>query len=524
MTTKFCQRIKFWMSLATIIVTGSIYAQSSSETVSHIVKKGETVYGISKQYNIPLETIYQLNPSAKRGVKKGDTLLLPKTNYTETSETKNKSKDTKISSEIKKETKGSGDVDIEKLKKENSENVKSKEKKKDKKSKQKEDNKEEILPTENFSKEDTDGSLYKNEDLSIEEGFTNLDESQPTEEIKEEINQPVKIVLLLDDPNSKKDIDFTRGLLTGIERFKEVDYKIDLKIMDGRISTGNILNELDDFEPDLIITTADKTFPLFLADYGNTNQIEVVNVFDLKNDLYEDNPSIIQMLPPSEYFNKKMAKGLYKENHRRKIIFIGEEDPNDGIAVELLNLYGGEVQKMSLEEFGSYEPDLVDMVVLYSFANKKEEVADFLNNVDNLTDNNPGLDVRLIGRLSWIAMLGDYEDKFKEYSAFIPARVWIDEDAENWKKFNESFEILFGGLPIRSIPNFAASGFDIINYFIPRIKGIKQSTDTSQVLIQESGLQNEIKLRRIENGGFINDVGYIVRFRRSGENDKIIVE
>ena len=54
---------------------------------------------------------------------------------------------------------------------------------------------------------------------------------------------------------------------------------------------------LDDFEPNLIVATADKNFPAFLADYGNTNHIEVVNVFDVKNELFEDNPSMVQILP-----------------------------------------------------------------------------------------------------------------------------------------------------------------------------------------------------------------------------------
>lgn len=44
---------------------------------SHAVQKGETVYSIAKQYNISEETIYNLNPDAKSGLKVNSVLILP---------------------------------------------------------------------------------------------------------------------------------------------------------------------------------------------------------------------------------------------------------------------------------------------------------------------------------------------------------------------------------------------------------------------------------------------------------------
>ena len=47
-----------------------------AEPIRHLVKKGETVYSISRQYNIPLEAIYASHPSAKQGIKAGETLVI----------------------------------------------------------------------------------------------------------------------------------------------------------------------------------------------------------------------------------------------------------------------------------------------------------------------------------------------------------------------------------------------------------------------------------------------------------------
>ncbi len=46
--------------------------------IIHEVEKGETVYGISKQYHISIEQLLQLNPSAQDGIKVGDKLKINK--------------------------------------------------------------------------------------------------------------------------------------------------------------------------------------------------------------------------------------------------------------------------------------------------------------------------------------------------------------------------------------------------------------------------------------------------------------
>ncbi|BCY29558.1 LysM peptidoglycan-binding domain-containing protein [Flavobacterium okayamense] len=44
----------------------------------HTIEKGETVYSISKKYNVTPFDIYRLNPDAKEGIKENTTLLIPK--------------------------------------------------------------------------------------------------------------------------------------------------------------------------------------------------------------------------------------------------------------------------------------------------------------------------------------------------------------------------------------------------------------------------------------------------------------
>lgn len=543
------------------------------EPIRHKVKKGETTYSISRQYGIPLEVIYKYNPSAKKGVKVGDDIEIPQTGnssfyyynikkgdnlsfiaqeYNTTVEdilkenaglSKNNFKAgttiripinsnlDKAKTELVEEERISQISGYKVLKNETWEDIS-----------EKTGVEVEILKDanniENVPSKNSIINVPIVETVEIEktidfESQKNLSQNEIQElydsikgNLKDErIFDEVRIALILDEPNSNKEIDFTRGMLVALAQMKHLPYKINLKVLDGRVAGNDLTNELDSYSPNLIISTSDKTFPLFLADYGNTNNIQILNVFDLKNDLYEDNPSMVQLLPPSSTFNEKIASYLYRNNKRRKLIGIGNPDENDGIGEELFDLFNGEGVNMTLEEFGSLEPDIMESVILYSFANKKEEVADFFTNVDNLTENFPGYDFKIVGRTNWVTMIDDFNDKFEEYSVMLPSRVWIDEESKSWKDFFREYDEMFESIPVRSIPNFAASGYDIAKYFIPLVVETKGDFNINVTESHGETIQIDFSIDRVNNwGGFINNVGYIIQFMPGGRNEKILVK
>lgn len=49
----------------------------TAEYFTHVVERGETLYGLSKTYNVTQDAIIALNPSANKGLKTGQTLVIP---------------------------------------------------------------------------------------------------------------------------------------------------------------------------------------------------------------------------------------------------------------------------------------------------------------------------------------------------------------------------------------------------------------------------------------------------------------
>lgn len=70
-------RIMLILLLATSSAVFNYTWAQNAEKGTHVVKAGETLYRISKMYNITVETLYQLNPEARNGINQGQVLQLP---------------------------------------------------------------------------------------------------------------------------------------------------------------------------------------------------------------------------------------------------------------------------------------------------------------------------------------------------------------------------------------------------------------------------------------------------------------
>ncbi len=58
--------------------TGLLIPQNKEDFIDHKVKKGQTVYSLSKKYEVDEDIIYRYNPWARDGIQPGQTIWIPK--------------------------------------------------------------------------------------------------------------------------------------------------------------------------------------------------------------------------------------------------------------------------------------------------------------------------------------------------------------------------------------------------------------------------------------------------------------
>lgn len=545
--------------------------------VSHVVRRGETVYGISRMYKIPEDRIYALNPPSRKGIKvgevlhlqsedqqnangttplyytikKGDTLYaVARANDTTVAEIMKQNpgiseKNFKEGAIIRLPQKGAGikktktQVQEERLESFSSYKV------------EKKDTWDTISDKTGVDKKDLleanqlNGSkLKKNslitvpqiEEVTVEKVVVDEDPREMSADgiasiyddvhgISDSIaSTSIKVVLLLSEPTTRKDLEFSRGFLSGVDKLKSGSAGIELTILDGNRPSTEILEKLSEITPDILFLTTEKGIPTYLSEYAEISQTPMVNTFDVKNELYTRNPYVIQLLTPSAYFNDEVAARIGNDYKEYELFFVGDEDNNDQVSTALKHLRNdASFKNISVEELKSLSLNENSKYLFYGYPAKKDQVVELLDAVVELKNQNPTVETAVLGRPSWIVYEESEKDKYHKNNVIIPSRFYYDKDSTPARVFVNYYSSLFDRQPAMAFPMYAAVGYDCALYFI---NGMSQAgKDVNYIGASVAGAQSDFELIRPGNWtGLMNPVVYLVRFTPYNTVEKINVK
>ncbi len=544
--------------------------------LSHKVIPGETIYGISRIYGITPDTLYALNPGSRDGIKAGQTLILPsasnvsgnapqtmKYHNVERGETLyGLSKTYNVSIEaILLENPGLANTtlragDVIKIPAEGTGIISTEEEVevpvisgfRSYKAK-KDDTWESIAGTFNIEPgllmaTNKGIQLKKNsyigipllssetiirecveEDIreSTEEGLSEIyDETHGV--IADTLAFSIRIALVLDEPSSRKDTEFLRGFLTGVDKLKNKDSKIHLKVIDGARPSAEVINGLNEFQPTLIISSAEKMLPDYLARYAADNRTMLVNTFDVRNEQYLSNPYIIQLITPSDYFNEEVAFKIQQQYDNYTLVFVGDKDENDSLADALRKIWApSRVRERSVVDLTTLPLAENARYLMYGYPVKKNEIAEFLSAVESATTRQPLAMVTVIGRPNWIMYADALGDQYNNAGVLIPSRFYMDKDDLPVEEFNAYYNDIFDRQLMKSFPSYGAVGYDTAKYFLT---GLSQTRgDFNSLPEGKNLLQSYYTLKRPSNwSGLVNSGVFILRHRPFGDVEKIIVK
>lgn len=544
--------------------------------LTHKIKKGETVYAISRMYGIPVETIFQLNPGSRNGIregaililsdngstqndsapefyviKRGDTLYgVAKANETTVAEIMKKNpgiseKNFRAGATIRLPQKGDGikssvqTVEQEQLTSFSTYKVEKKDTWETIADKTGVDKADLISANQDMGDKPKNKSIIAVPNIETTTVEQTVIEEDPREQSAEGLNeiyedvhgitdsisgQGLKIAILLSEPNSRKDLEYSRGFMAALRKFKDNGEKIELNIIAGNKQSTDILTELSGLNPDIIFLTSEKDIPAYLSEYAEISQTPMVNIFDVKNELYTNNPYILHLLTPSTYFNEEVASKLIDDFEGAKLIFVGSDD-SDQIALILKDAWGNkDLSNVSPQHLSSYDFSGSDRYLIYGYPTKKDDVIELLNAVKEAKINNVGADITVIGRPGWVIFDEPaVEEKFYDCNVMIPSRFYYDKNSTDARKFELYYKSLFDRLPSKSFPMYAVMGYDTASYFIKEM--IDANRDINMLGESNIGVQNDFSFYRPSNwSGLINKLVYLVRFTPYNTIEKIKVK
>ncbi|MDE6481019.1 MAG: LysM peptidoglycan-binding domain-containing protein [Muribaculaceae bacterium] len=553
--------------------------------IRHVVKKGDSVYSIAKMYGVKVDKVYLYNPSAKTQLRRGDVITIPQESelindgssflyYTikdgDTLADIATAYNTSVE-QLLRDNKGvsennfaSGDI-LRISVNSNKDNLEVKEVEEtriariDTYKAAKNDTWETVaektgVDIEDLLEANSGTHLKKNaqiavpviETVTVEKEVEPFDERESSlegrrdiykevhmlvpEDSVAELTNSVSMAILIEDPMSKRDNEFTRGALLAIDGLKNSPYKIRLKVLcDNRASndsvkvTESLKADLDDFKADIVVTTYEKNFPAWLAQYGEDNGVEIVNSFDVKNEMYMENPSMIHLLTPSAYFSDEVGEWVASTLGSYKLVLVGKEDAEDAFAESIKGRRDkSSVISRKLDDLAELKLDEGGRYLFYGYPTSRDEIQTMLTAIEYLKENNPFVEMKVLGRPSWITVAEGLRERFQKADVYFPSRFFFDHTAGPGKEFIATYSSAYGHSPIRSFPTYAVAGYDIANYFIPGIAS--NDGDFNASIPDGREIQTPINLERVGNwGGFFNPSAYIIRYSPYGDIEKILI-
>lgn len=315
----------------------------------------------------------------------------------------------------------------------------------------------------------------------------------------------LRLAVVMSDIYSKKDTEFVRGMLLGIDKANLPANSISLKILNGEVSPDSVSMELSFFDPHLIISTNDKATPENLISYAVENDRRLVNVFDARSAAYLSSPYVYQILSPSSVFSSNAGNYLKDHLEGGTLVVVGDPDPSDVVLQELLiawpveNLYVVPKENLSsliLDEGVNY--------LIYPTLAKSQEVKEIMEEVEKMMAANPINGFKVIGRQNWVAF-ADFSKLFSNLEVYIPVKCYFEPSETGSKRFISDYKAKFGKTPVKAFPVYAAMGYDIARYFLPKMIG-------SDLSDNENMIQLDMDFEEVLNGGYFNKAGYVLHF------------
>lgn len=512
--------------LATVFLW-SLTIWSQTATLQHTVKKGESLYGIARQYGVSQEEIINLNPSASSGLKAGQTLQIPTNDNTVANSDSYSSTSVKDNADDDNSAIiPSDDSIVEKEQTAQSGVVTSYRPYKVKKG----DTFASIAAECSVSESDLRAA---NPDVSKpKRGMTlyvpvievqeeeSVIATQPESDVAKDDTLRVAIVLPFNltasEPTktAKLYTEFYKGFLIALDEIRKDSNKpINIYAYD---SSAGI-----DYEAlrmmNLIFAPDNEEQIKRLAEIGDNTGALVVNAFVVHSDLWTSHSSIYQVNAPQSVISEKVINWIEGHRSNCEVIFLvdnsSEQKETASQIKDKLNTkpwrevtVSGRLNSDTLSaslEFGKH-------YIFIPTTGSRRTLSRILPALAKTKENRPDVDITLLGYPEWTTYLDDFGNQMSRACTTIYSRFFYDPSNSKVADFEEKMQRWYGEHTMAAAPRFGLLGYDCGRYFLKAL--IDGDFDFNKRNRYNEGLQSGFKPLKAEttDGGVVNTAVYFI--------------
>ncbi|MGC3979578.1 MAG: LysM peptidoglycan-binding domain-containing protein [Paludibacteraceae bacterium] len=496
-----------------------------TEYILHKVEKKQTLFAISRIYNVSQDEIVEANSQIMNGLHIGDVLKIPQKSKEAKKESR-KEKKQREAAEQEKENK-TADKQARPIAASNLHI-----------------GKESAYITHVVQPKETLYSLSKAYGVTVDDVIRLNPDSETTLKVGTELKIPVKsktstatvkkveqkdtyriaylLPFMLDDKSKdetvNKFVDFYMGSLLALKNNKQAGINYEVYAYDTEKSESklySVINRSELQKMDLIIGPAYTSQIPILNDFAKRRKIPTVIPFSSNIEELDGNPYIFQFNPDKNLQSFFVVNALKNKFQNANIVLIDIEntiqgnEENDffnfiGNRLDRVNIDFTKVTKSNLftnklEKYLSTEKKNIIVFDTY----KLSSVQTYLNDMYDLSKK---YDVGVIGQYSWRGQAGK-KPKMYYVAPFMP-NFQQTADALNYE---QEFTKYYGKLRGQNNPRYDILGYDITKYFLSLMNknGFDISPDSKT--LKSTGIQSDMFFKRVgDEGGFMNQQLFLI--------------
>ncbi|MGL5729754.1 MAG: PBP1 and LysM peptidoglycan-binding domain-containing protein [Bacteroidales bacterium] len=326
------------------------------------------------------------------------------------------------------------------------------------------------------------------------------------------------------DINQRRYTEFYEGLLLAVDSLKRTDYNVNLYVYDSfNKSSKELLSQPGVENADLLIAAPTGNQLKDFSIYAEQSHKSLILPFTSKNDEIDNNQFLVQINTPQAYLYDEVIKEFIRRFGNKQIVFLEETDKEGAkkdFCIELKKALQTRQIPFKVQTYQAADIELPGFV-----ADEKQEyvfipersTSDGLKIVLPLLQAmkklNPTLNTTLFGYPEWQTFVNDYIEAFYELNTYIYSSFYADNNSPSLNRFYTRYKSWFHKDILNTYPKFGALGFDTGLFFLRDYAKFGEKALNEIQRKQFDGIHHGFYFQPISSkGGLINENIYWIHY------------
>lgn len=434
-----------------MLVSAGLSAQTQNYREMHKVKKGETIFGICKKYEITMEQLIAANPDMNAlgyELKKGDYIFIP-------------------------------------------------------------------YPAGKAPAQKTEARPAAANASSAAASAAKPAASGAQAQQKRVVRVGVMLPLHNVDGDGRRMVEYYRGLLMGCDKLRKEGVSIDVRAWNVPIDADitKTLAAEGAAQCDIIFGPLYSSQVAALSEFSRKHGTKVVIPFSINGNEVERNANIFQVYQSPQLFSSEVVKDFAGRFAGSQVVVVdcNDKSSDKGVFTTALrkklaesNIPCSITNLTNSDEYfqKAFSSEKHNVVVLNT--GRSPELNAVIQKLDALKAKQPGLKISLFGYTEWLMYAKYNLDKFCRYDTYVPTHFYYTPLAKATQAFESEYRQKFDQSLLDYMPRFAITGYDHALFFLRGVnaKG-KQFTG---VEADKNAIQTQLHFKRAgsKDGGLQN--------------------